>query len=121
MKRKTMEPGGVRPPLRARLRRAFYRTTGTHCRIECEGARGMMIQGCCGIEQYSPDRIVLAVRDPDFLYLCIGGRALLCSSYHEQGVQVTGEIRHLLYCRERSALSALTPTTEENKTGKPKN
>lgn len=79
----------------------------------------MMIQGCCGIEQYSPDRIVLAVRDPDFLYLCIGGRALLCSSYHEQGVQVTGEIRQITYCRERAALSALASPMGENTLGKP--
>lgn len=89
-----------REPLRARLRKAFYVATGSHCRMEMQGGREMIVQGCCGIEEYTPCSIILRVRDPDYCFLHICGRALLCSSYHTDAVQVCGEICALEFLRE---------------------
>ncbi len=87
-----METKEKKMPLRARLRKIFCLATGSHCRIEMLGGREMIVQGCCGIEEYTPCSITLRVRDPDYVFLHICGRALLCSSYHTDAVQLCGEI-----------------------------
>ncbi|MBQ7338840.1 MAG: YabP/YqfC family sporulation protein [Clostridia bacterium] len=86
-------------PLRARLRRAFCAATGTCCRLEMQSGRAMIVQGCCGIEEYNPNCIVLSVRDPELSRLCICGDGLLCSSYHTDGVEIRGRITRMELCR----------------------
>lgn len=95
-----MKENNKRVPLRARLRRAFCLATGSHCRIELQGGREMIVQGCCGIQEYTPCSIVLQVRDPDYRFLHIRGRALLCSSYHTDAVQLCGEIEGVVFWKE---------------------
>ena len=89
-----------RIPLRARLRKVFCLTTGSHCRMEVQGRREVIVQGCCGIEAYSPCSIVLRVRDPDYCYLHICGSSLLCHSYHTDAVRLCGEIHGMELLRE---------------------
>lgn len=96
--RATVKDKTARQTLRARLRHAFCVATGSRCRLESDGAKSLVVQGCCGIEVYRRDCIVLLVRDPDFSRLCIGGADLFCHSYHEQGVRITGQLRQILYC-----------------------
>ena len=87
---------------RARLRRAFCETTGTHCRMELQGDRVLWLQGCRDIEEYSPTCMVLRVRDATLARVCVRGEGLLCCSYHEDGVEITGEIRQVQLCGEGS-------------------
>ena len=90
----------ARASLRTRLRRAFCATTGTHCRMELQGNRVLWIQGCHESEQYSPTCMVLRVRDASLTRICVTGEQLLCGSYHEDGVEIHGEIVHLQLCGE---------------------
>ena len=90
-----------RLPMRAKLRRLFCTATGIHCRTEIQGNQGLFIQGCCGIEAFTPTCILLQVRDPHVRILCVVGEGLLCSSYHEEGVQITGNILRVEFCNQK--------------------
>ena len=98
MTRKKTETGSE--TLRARLRRAFCVTTGTHCRIELQGNRVLWIQGCRDIEEYSPTCMVLRVQDASISRVCVTGDRLLCCSYHQDGVEITGDIVCIQLCRQ---------------------
>jgi hypothetical protein len=89
--------------LRAQLHRAFCVTTGTHCRMELQGKRVLFIQGCRDIEEYSTTRMVLRVQDASLTHVCVTGEGLLCCSYHEDGVEITGDIMQLTLCGQESA------------------
>ena len=96
----TQKKQGTSGGWRARLRRAFCVTTGTHCRMEVQGDRVLWLQGCREIEEYSPTYIVLRVRDATLTRVCVWGERLLCCSYHEDGMEITGEIRQVQLCGE---------------------
>lgn len=96
MGKKKADTGGK--ALRARLRRAFCVTTGTHCRMELQGKGVLFIQGCRDIEEYSSTCMVLRVKDATLSRICVTGERLLCCSYHEDGVEITGEIMQLTLC-----------------------
>ena len=68
--------------------------------MEAQGNRVLWIQGCHEIEQYSPTCMVLRVRDATLTRVCVRGERLLCCSYHEDGVEITGEIQQVQLCGE---------------------
>jgi hypothetical protein len=90
--------------LRARLRAMYRYVSAQSCRIELQSGREMMIEGCCGIEEYHADRIVLTVRDPVLHSIHICGRELRCSSYHPDGVVVKGKILCVQLCGEKQLM-----------------
>ncbi len=97
--------------LRARLRRAFCEVTGTQSRMEIVSGSGMLIRGCCGIEVYEPSCIVLRLRDPELRWLRVCGQELLCSSYHADGVEISGCIGCVELCREARIIGEISKDT----------
>ena len=58
-------------------------------RLELRGRNVLFVQGCRRILEYSPARMVLAIKN---FNLAIEGARLVCSTYHDGTVSIDGQI-----------------------------
>ena len=65
--------------------------------LELRGKNSIILKGCRRILAYSPEKIVLKIKEG---ILSLNGKRLVCTAFHSGGVSVEGDISSIVFGAE---------------------